>query len=73
MTKSTKFAVEDALVWDVYWGVGWAVSGAVYGGVGWAVSDAVHGAVYQAVDRAVGEDRPHPGLQSFLINAKVEV
>jgi hypothetical protein len=65
-----------------------AVRGAVYGAVDrdadrdvrrvvdWDVYRTLHGTalevVYQAVGTAVDDDRPHPGLQDFLLNAKVE-
>ena len=74
MTVKTNRAVNEVVHWtvadlgpgregglEVKQAVFWAVGRAVY----WAVNRAVYWAVYDAV----GEDRPHPGLQDFLLEA----
>jgi hypothetical protein len=77
MDECTNSDVDDAVRGVVRLAVdrvlGWTVFNAVRGALHWAVGGAVDWAVDWAVRRTVYSECPHPGLQDFLINAKVEV
>ena len=71
MAQGTNVDVREAVsgaVWrTVRVAVCWAVDETVREDVDWAVT------VGWVMSDAVGEDSPHPGLQDFLLEAKVEV
>jgi hypothetical protein len=77
MAVETNYVVRRAVDRPVYVAIYHAVDLAVFGTVvralDWAVNNAVERTVLRAVDRTVDDDTNHPGLQDFLINAKVEV
>jgi hypothetical protein len=76
-------AIEGCVRDAVYDAVHWDVREDVYGVIPWAVNLAVGDTIHRTVRGAVHDDSAtdwnqteepdHPGLQDFLINAKVEV
>jgi hypothetical protein len=72
MAKQTNSAVHQVVRRDVDFVVYRSVDRAVDWDVDWDVGRAVGRAVENAVYRAVENDTNHPGLQDFLVNAKVE-